>query len=214
MSAPAWLFAPGFACTSDIWEGAQARLPDVRVLTLDWPRGLATVSAAADYLRQIIDREQPAGLVGHSMGGMLTLELLVSGRLGAVRPLIIDAFLATPAPLFRNFVHGEDPALEVRVRAMIDGIKPLMAPLQKALQTWETPAEWVTACLDSPARYIYGGRGADRDRVLEALGWPPGRAEVASIDVISETSHFLMLEKPDAFYSCVRRFIEEPDAEQ
>ena len=201
-------FSPGFACTPEIWTPAEAHLVDTELINLQWHTGLRTLSAARDHLADCIDAASPDGYVGHSLGGLLLLELLVARRIPSRPALIVDAFLMDPADIFKNYVW-EDDGLRDRVTTMLDGQRPRFAALRAALGSWER-TDWPHAAIETGAHFVYGGRGSSNDEVIDALGWPPGLGTSGQITIIPRTSHFLMLEAPEAFYALVERVLLRP----
>ncbi len=79
------LIAAGFACTPEIWSAAEALLVGTESVHAQWHTGLHTVSAARDHLAITIASTEPDAYIGHSLGGLLLLELLASQRI-ASRP--------------------------------------------------------------------------------------------------------------------------------
>ena len=206
------LFAPGYACTPEIWDGIRPdRLPDAIPHLVAWPDGTATTAQAADHLLRCIDEARPDVCVGHSMGGVLLLELLATGRLPPRRTVIVDAFItASPPVFFRNHVWNSGPAIEARVQAMLADQRPRFAALKASIGAWQLE-DWPRAALETGAFFVYGGRGAaDREAVLDHLGWPAElrAAHQNRVTVVPDTSHFPMLERPEAFYEALRAIIE------
>lgn len=199
------LLAPGFACTPDIWSLAASHLVDTELVHAEWDPVLSTVDAARDHLAEVVASSSPNAYVGHSLGGLLLLELLEARRIPTRPTLVVDAFLQDPADLFKNFVWDDD-ALRAKVTAALDRERPRFAALRASIASW-TRTGWPRAALETNAHFVYGGRGASDAEVIEALGWPPELATSDRLTIVPRTSHFLMLEAPEAFYALVRRVI-------
>jgi alpha-beta hydrolase superfamily lysophospholipase len=111
------LFVPGLCCRSGIWSEAGAHLPGVDVGALDWPwpERLRTYDDGAEWLAGEIRAHRPRFVVGHSLGGVLALYLR-SRRLPPPEwaLVVVDTFLVTPHPFFRNHVWQPSPALRER----------------------------------------------------------------------------------------------------
>ena len=203
---PELLFAPGFACTPAIWAPAKDHLPDVTAAHVAWHPGLSSVDAARDHLADEIAQTRPGAYIGHSLGGLLLLELLIAGRIHPRPTLIVDAFLDHPADLFKNFVW-RDERLRVQVTAMLDDQRPRYARLRASIDCWQRSG-WPEAAVHTGAHFVYGGRGASDDEVVAALGWPAGLMDRERVTILPGTSHFLMLEAPERFYQLVRRIAD------
>ncbi len=198
---PKYLFAPGFACTPTVWDRVLDLLPNLIATHVQWPTGLASVSEARDYLADHVQAQTPDVYVGHSLGGLLLLELLVAQRIPRRPTLIVDAFLSDPADLFKNFVW-EDNALRKDVTSMLDAERPHFEALRTSISSWTHPG-WPKDALETGAQFVYGGRGEDDARVIEALAWPVPIPQ-GQLHILSRTSHFLMLEAPSAFAELLR----------
>lgn len=207
-----WLFLPGLACRSEIWEEAAARLPAVEPVLLDWPwpEELATVHAAAEWLGQRIDEHDPVGIVGHSLGGFVALHLFGAlQRRPQLRLVIVDTFLAEPDPVFRNHVWAGPAALERRVASMLDQERPRFPILRAAAMGFTETDAWVAQATGTGAAFVYGGRGGDHSDVeLARLAGLPDAADNA-VHVVPRTSHFLMWEQPEPFYRILAALTEE-----
>lgn len=199
------LLAPGFACGPEIWAGAGKYLVEAELIHARWEPGMLTVEAARAYLADLVRSTSPDVYVGHSLGGLLLLELLAAERIPSRPTIVVDAFLADPADLFKNFVW-EDHALRARVTASLDAHRPQFGSLRASIASWRRTG-WPQAALDTGAHFVYGGRGASDAEVVEALGWPRGAATRERLTIIPRTSHFLMLEAPERFYAVVARLM-------
>ncbi|MCB9644966.1 MAG: alpha/beta fold hydrolase [Myxococcales bacterium] len=196
------LFASGFACTPAIWRPVEEHLADVAAYRVSWRKADQSVDATRDFLEGEILREKPDAYVGHSLGGLLLLELLIAQRIPQASALIVDAFLEAPADIFKNYVW-EDVALREEVTAMLDAQRPDFARLKESIMDWKREG-WPEAALETGAHFVYGGRGASEEEVMEALALPHLLIREGQISILPKTSHFLMLEQPQAFAALVR----------
>ncbi|MGE5674917.1 MAG: alpha/beta fold hydrolase [Mycobacterium leprae] len=196
---------PGFACQSWIWDELRAELAAQHDLILiDWPADHGgvynTPGALADWA---IQEHLPCGtemfLVGHSMGGLVALE--VATQLGArVKGVaLLESFLTPPSEFFRNLLMDSAPDdLRSRVTAMLacgkqESSAALRASLGRVdyLDTAYRLAGKITA--------LYGDRGCgDMARVRSALAWPAPLMNQVSLRLVSSACHFPMLENPKA----------------
>lgn len=200
------LFVPGLFCRSDIWEEAGALLPGVEVVALDWPwpERIRSYEDGAAWLAGEIRAHRPQFVVGHSFGGVLALHLgsqLPSPPEWAL--VIVDTFLVTPHPFFRNHVWQSADALRERIATMLAEQRPRF-PVLREVASAEDPPHWRDRVLAVPAAYIYGGRSDEHSPASlgEMAGVPPSAGH--DVRVVPGTSHFLMLERPDDFYTTLR----------
>lgn len=200
------LFVPGLCCRSDIWDEASTHLPGVYVVALDWPwpERLRSYDDGAAWLAGEIRAHRPDFVVGHSFGGVLALHLCSQLQPQPEwRLVIVDTFLVTPHPFFRNHVWQPVPALRERVATMMSEERPRF-PILREVASADDPPEWRERALATRAAYIYGGRSGEHSPA--SLGELAGVPESAGHDVrsVEGTSHFLMLERPEEFYTTLR----------
>ncbi len=172
------LVLPGYACTAQIWRLVRAELDVYYEITwVDWPRTLTpefhTVEAFASWLRRTIRLMDYDFVVGHSMGGLVALELAKVDR-GFIRQIVlVETFLRSPGPFFQNLFLGKaPPGEESLIRAMLEQEKVNYSPrLREALQ--QVDVSQAAARLEAKVDAIYGDRGfEDEGRVQQELGWP------------------------------------------
>jgi pimeloyl-ACP methyl ester carboxylesterase len=200
------MFVPGLCCRADIWEAAGALLPGVDVVALDWPwpERLGSYDEGAAWLDEAIGAHRPDFVVGHSFGGVLLLHLCSQMQR---RPdwhlVIVDTFLVTPHPFFRNHVWQAAPALRERVATMLSEERTRF-PILREIASSDEPPEWRDRVLATRATYIYGGRSGEHSSTSlgELAGVPPCAGH--EVRAVPRTSHFPMLERPEEFYALLR----------
>jgi len=194
------LLLPGYACTSQIWRLVRPELDaDYDITWVDWPReltpGFHTVEAFASWLRRTIRLIDFDFVVGHSMGGLVALELAKMDR-GFIRQIVlIETFLRSPAPFFQNIFNGNAPQQEERfIRDMLEREKLNYSPrLREALQ--QVDVSKAAASLEQKVDAIYGDRGCGEPlRVIQELAWPSELRQRVEISVVPNASHFPMIE--------------------
>lgn len=210
------LILSGFTCTSPIWNPLQHFLPqDIQPSLVDWPvhqaRRLEDVDELADWLLDAYDIPAYDCLAGHSMGGLVAARALAKCTPTHTRLVLVESFLTTPAPFFRNLLMPEtDPALLRLVTEMMDSQRGFYSPvLQEKLRHTDffpqhpLPPVHVTA--------IYGDRGcADLERVTALLNWPEELSAAIPVALIPNACHFPMLENPRKTAEVLAHWITSP----
>ncbi len=199
------IFVPGLCCRSEIWEGAAAGLPGVDVVALDWPwpERLRSYDDAADWLAHEIAQRRPRYVVGHSFGGIVALHLASrTAAPPAWQLVIVESFLVTPHPFFRNHVWRPTDAVRERVAAMLAEERPRF-PVLREVASADDPPGWHERALAVGAGYVFGGRsGEHAPATLGEMAGVPARTGHA-VRVVDGAAHFPMLEEPEALYGAL-----------
>jgi pimeloyl-ACP methyl ester carboxylesterase len=159
-----------------------------------------TPGALADWA---IQAHLPPGaemhLIGHSMGGLVALE--VAARLGPLVKgvVLLESFLTPPSEFFQNLLmDSAADGLRSRVMAMLARGKQESSD---ALRASLGRVDYLdTACgLGEKLTAIYGDRGCgDVTRVRLALEWPEALVSQVALHVVPNACHFPMLESPES----------------
>jgi pimeloyl-ACP methyl ester carboxylesterase len=233
---PALVFIHGWCCNHTMWgEQTKAFAQRHRVIAVDL-RGMgASDKPDQDYdihgfgedmswLLKEIGVERPV-LIGHSMGGVITLNLLRKNPDIARAAVFVDAGIM---PFPKEF----DPL----IAQMIEGLK---SPAYKDVATNfvkqflfrpESPPDLrdeVTACMaDEPQRVMYTALGSTLDPqncpagelpvpslFVRAASLPMTEGQIAErypgMEIVSmDAGHFLHMEKPEEFNALLSKFLE------
>lgn len=197
------LVLPGYACTSQIWNSIRSRLETTHdIKWVDWPHDvtsrLDTISAYADWLRPTFRQGHFDFIIGHSMGGLVALELATPDDGLLLNVILVETFLQTPAPFFRNLLMESAPGdIAQPVLDMLEREKPHYSyRLQKALKEdgIYRLADGMTARLHA----IHGDRGnGNPEEVKKELEWPDEWQQRIQVRAIENACHFPMIENSE-----------------
>lgn len=215
MARPNVLLIHGMCCDSSFWEPQVAALSDAgyRVASPDLPwhggptAGVTpSLQGLSEWVAALAD-VWPAVIVGHSLGGMIGLDVALRWPERVAGLALIDSFpsLALNARLLPG-MFVKDQASDVRAWIESEREAILARMTQPVYDTiWPSVCEfdltdWL-AEIACPVLGVYGGRGVMDESHGERL-----RAELmldrvtgpVTVRIVPGAGHFVNLEQPDA----------------
>ncbi|HSB66728.1 MAG TPA: alpha/beta hydrolase [Anaerolineales bacterium] len=193
---------PGYSCTSQIWRSIRGELDAFYDISwVDWPCKLISefhaVEAFAHWLRQATQPAPYDFVIGHSMGGLVALELARMDKELFRRIILVDTFLISPPPFFQNLFVGDTLGPnEYMVLDMLEREQMYYSPRLRAVLK-QVDMRPLAANLCAKISAIYGDRGSgDRVRVQRELAWPEELQRRVEVRIVPSASHFPMIENP------------------
>ncbi|HEX2293351.1 MAG TPA: alpha/beta fold hydrolase [Gaiellaceae bacterium] len=217
MTAPPVVLVHGITASTDWWRSTARALEghDVHVARLPGFRYREAAAWLADWIEA--EGLHKAAVVGHSMGGTVSLVL------AAQRPDLVERLaLIAPAGIFaarsrRSYVLPIARSVGVSPRRIMRAARD--AARIGPLRLWQVGSDLLASDIrdtlhrvEAPTLILWG---AD-DRLL-----PPTLGSVfsselpnAELVVLERCGHIPMLEAPDALHQELRRFLQEPADER
>lgn len=223
---PPLLFLHGFCCNPEMWEhqrNAFSQEYDCWFPTLPHhgPDAIVSVSptleSTADALLSAITSrwDRKPVVIGHSLGGMIALELAVRAPDAIRGVVLIDAVPSLELnKQLRLSMHGAATPESIRVetRRLMQAGKEAMGvevyePYWKSLKTWDVRQK--LSAIRVPVFGIYGGRGLYQSteglRLFTDLGFDS--VPSASIQVVDGAGHFVHLEESEEVNRLLMEFL-------
>lgn len=194
------LILPGYACTSQIWEPVLPLLsPEIQPTLVDWPiNSTPAFNQIADFAGWLADHfpiQSYAAIIGHSLGGLVALQLLADHPGFQPTLILVESFPRSPEPFFQNMLManaGTEIFKTVNLMLQTQGLF-YSSDLRMALRDLDLTPQ--VHRLGGPMFALYGDRGLP-DHVLQALNWPDDLRAKIPVTVIPHSCHFPMLESP------------------
>lgn len=208
------LVLPGYACRSQIWDSIRVQLDaSYDVTWVDWPHeltaGFHSVTAFADWLYSICKQTSYDFVIGHSMGGLVALELAQREKSYLQKIVLVVTYLLPPKPFFQNlFLNSAQVEDSQLIIEMLGQEKEHYSPkLQESLR--QVDPQSLVVGLGKKFHILYGGRGCgDTDQVMRELAWPQEIQQWVDVKLISNACHFPMIENSEMTTQLLQDILE------
>ena len=213
------LVLPGYSCTSQIWRSIQGELGAIYDITwVDWPYEFTaefhTLDAFAHWLRLSIQLVYYDFVIGYSMGGLVALELIKRDKELFRQVILVETFLMPPTPFFQNLFLGTTLGQDERlILDMLEREQVHYSPmLREALR--KVDMSLLVANLSTKVQALYGDRGwGEPNRVERELAWPRELQHCVEVSVVSNASHFPMIENAKMTTHLLRAILDRRAAQ-
>lgn len=228
----------GWSCDQSYWSEQVDFLKDkYQVVTIDLAgHGKSSIGNREDWVMKAFAHDvnnvlqelsyDQLVLVGHSMGSAVVLEAAANMETDDLKVVCVDYLKRQLMPLTKEML---DPQMTPMKEDFKAASKPFIASMFTASAD-STMQAWITEDMSSAPPHeavamIYGLMGADLDQPINALNkrdiptyivnadYTPTDKELYiekgfEIDIIEDTGHFLMMEKPEEFNASLAAIIQ------
>lgn len=202
------LFLCGYGCTPWIWKDTMYWKEQYESQSfVSWPEekvhGFLT---GHDFAVWILEEYSLEGsidyIIGHSLGGLVALELLRVAKVQIKQIVLVESFLKPPKPFFQNLLMADtDKHLREWIEEMISRESPnYSGSLQVQLLNPNVLYLDLLKNVEVQICLLYGDRGeSDVENVFSHLALPSSIRSSIPIKFIPNSCHFPMLENSAAF---------------
>lgn len=209
------LFLYGANCTMHVWRDIRSAFRNHSITYVSYPHALTkqarSVQEITRWVYEVYGEESYDFIVGHSMGGLIALQLAAAWHLDVNRVILIEANLKPASMFYRNLLLPCNRAEhEAEVMDMIQRETPFYNPeLKKAIQEDFDYTAYV-AMLDCPLYMIYGDRGQGTYiRKVDDLYLDKDILEKIHFRFVRNACHMPMLENSEGLIDAIRRCLNE-----
>lgn len=207
------LFLYGVNCDTDVWSSLKSAFPDFEITFAAYPHEITqNARCVSDITQWVFDtyRDTPFDfLVGHSMGGIVALELVSRYKFPCDSIIFIESNLRPAEEFYRNLMTPSNmQKFGDRVRAMLQRQAPYYtAELKSSLQE---DFDFTPYLNHVSARIfgVYGDRGVGNyaGRVADlCLG--SAAEEQIRFRFVKNACHMPMIENPAALADIIRQCV-------
>ena len=203
----------GAYCTTDLWQPLLGSLSQFNLTMVTYPHALLKqanrVSDLAEWVSNNYRDQAYDFLIGHSMGGLIALELTAKAAFPCQKIIFIESNLKPAEAFYRNLML---PAAMQRYGASVTAMFQTEAPfyndhLKRSLQEDFDYTELIRQTRQ-PIYGIYGDRGqANYPNRLEDLNLPEEIRQKINFRFIQNSCHLPMLENPEQLSSVLQEIL-------
>ena len=207
------ILLPGYACTSEIWQLICADLGAIyNLICVDWPveatPGFTSLGDFAVWLNDPLWPRPCDFIVGHSLGGLVAIQLAASSKVVIPEIILVETFLLPPAPFFQSILLDEASSDPKHVlQEMLEREKAFYsARLRETLREIDNNEQ--VSRLGKTIHALYGDRGSGNSKeVINKLHWSEKLSASVDVSVIQGACHFPMIENPQAIVQVLKSVI-------
>lgn len=207
------LFLPGYACTSNVWDNIRSKVMKKGFAAdyVDWPKeeliNFSNTYDFANWVDKQYDLKTYDAIIGHSMGGLVAIDLAEQNNFKDKEIVLVESFLKTPSKFFRNlYLESAKKSLKERIEGMLKNESVYYnKALSKRLKNLDRTNE--VASLNAKVTCIYGAREEiNKEYVINQLNLAEETLDDLTIKIVSKCAHLPMLENEEQF---IKELFEE-----
>lgn len=205
----------GAKCTIDVWNSFRCQMEGYDITYAEYPHSLTekaeTFTDITDWVCQTYPMDSYDFIIGHSMGGIIALELLSAMQIPCNKCILIETILRPTNEFYRNLmlpvnleIYGE------QVRLMIQ--KESQYYSNSLINYLQRDDDFTYYVKDIPARIygIYGDRGyAHYNNRVKDLGWPEDITKRIKLQFVKNSCHMPMIENPLELADIIKKIISD-----
>ncbi|MBI9051857.1 MAG: alpha/beta hydrolase [Anaerolineaceae bacterium] len=202
------LFLYGMKCQPWIWDGVLNLSEGIQIEVVEYPRETTRDANSSEDIAKWISQKylKPDNfydvLVGHSMGGVLALQIANQHMHQISKVILVETFVVPSGDFYHNLLFdAAEGSLQQRIEDMlaVEG-EYYSETLHKELRT-KNYLDLAMSLIDRTA-FIYGDRGRRNQRKnIDDLYLPSAISQTTPIKFVGKACHFPMLENELEFKS-------------
>lgn len=208
------LFFYGAQCTPEIWHQFNPLITSLEPVYVIYPHDILQQADSITDLAKWAKQSISTGLVldcliGHSMGGLIALELAATHRVPCRKVILIESNLRPANAFYRNLLTAENQMrYGDQVRRMLQSEAPYYSPnLKQSLQQDFDFTDLVRTC-PVEIHTIYGDRGIpDYPQRIADLCLDEDVTAQIQFHFVKDSCHLPMIENPEGLAELLNAII-------
>jgi len=208
------LFLYGINCTLAIWDEVKDAFLDMDATFVEYPHEITKnahrVSDITKWVYETYGKEQFNFIIGHSMGGLIALELVARYNVKCDNVIFIESNLRPAKEFYRNLMLPENiKKYGIKVKSMLKEEAPYYRDeLKFSLQEDFDFTPYINE-ISSKIYGIYGDRGIDRyNRRIDDLCLDENIEEKIDFKFVRNSCHMPMIESPQELTDVLMKCVE------
>lgn len=197
------IFLYGIQCTPAVWAGLKPHLTNQDAIFVEYPHTVTQQAVSVSDITRwvyanIIDDLAVDALIGHSMGGIVALELAENYHVPCNKVILIETNLKPANAFYRNLMTDDHLAqYGEQVLAMLQSEAPFYsAPFKESLQVDFDFTDLVRR-RPAPVHAIYGDRGVQSyAKRISDLNLDADLVDRIGLHFVPDACHMPMIENP------------------
>lgn len=205
----------GVNCTKEIWDNLKIYLSDYEVDYVEYPHEITQKALKVEDITKWVYEKKSYefydAIIGHSLGGIIALQLISEYKMKANRVICLDTNLKPAEPFYRNLMTQEHmDEYGDMILKMFDGERQFYRTELFASLQGEFDYTGYVKNIEQPVYVLYGDRGMrEYPNRIRDLNLQEDVVNRLKIKFIKNACHMIMLENPSELASVLREIFTE-----
>lgn len=209
------LFLYGANCTLDVWNTIRDEFTDINCDYAEYPHDITmhatNVEDITRWVYQMYEEKSYDYIIGHSMGGLIGLELVARYKIPCKKLILIESNMRPANEFYRNLMTPDNMSVyEEQVLSMIHNEAPYYNDcLKSSLQDKFDYTDYVKE-INCEIYGIYGDRGQrNYYKRIEELCLPLDLNEKIIFRFAEDSCHMPMIENPIRLATIIKECMKD-----
>lgn len=205
----------GVNCKKEIWNTIKPYLKDYEIDYVEYPHEVTLKAKSVDDITEWVYKNYHLysydAIVGHSLGGIIALQLVAKYKMKADKLIYLDTNLKPAKEFYRNLMTQENmKKYGLNILQMLNEERAFYTPELLASLQAEFDYTYLVNEISQTIYAVYGDRGmpgyANR---MKDLNLPTQVLDNLNLLFIQNACHMIMIENPQQLYETIKTILEK-----